>query len=82
MRPLQIPLALILFSLLTVVTQVGGVVFLISTLTFGPIDMKLNRRWATVGPEISFIRDTLLTFRFPDCSAGRQTLRESAFTDI
>lgn len=37
-------LGFILVGLLTVVTQVGGIVFLISILTFGVIDKRLNKR--------------------------------------
>lgn len=48
MRLLRILSALILVCVLTVVTQIGGVVFLISTSTFGFIDKRLNRRWARV----------------------------------
>lgn len=40
--------AFILVGLLTVVTQVGGIVYLFSILTFGFIDKRLNRRWARV----------------------------------
>ena len=42
---IKILLGLIFFSFLTVVTPVGGNVFLISILTFGLIDKRLNRMW-------------------------------------
>ena len=48
MKLLKILLALILVCLLTVVTQVGGVVFLVSIMMFGLIDKRLNRRWTRV----------------------------------
>jgi hypothetical protein len=41
---IKILLAIIFFCLLTIVTQVGGVVFLISILTFGVIDKRFKRR--------------------------------------
>lgn len=53
---LKILLGLIFFGSLTFVTQVGGVVFLISILTFGLIDKRLNRRWTRVTAKIlSFV---------------------------
>lgn len=42
---LKIFLGAIFFSLLTIITQVGGVVFLISLLTFAPINKKFNGKW-------------------------------------
>lgn len=48
MRLLKITLGLILICLLTVATQVGGIAFLISILTFGLIDKRLNAWWARV----------------------------------
>jgi energy-coupling factor transporter transmembrane protein EcfT len=56
MRLLKILLGLILIFLLTAVTQIGGVVFLISLLTFGLIDRRLNKRWTRVTAKVfSFV---------------------------
>src|SRR5687768_9323344 len=56
MRLLKIFLGLILFCLLTVVTQVGGIVFLVSMLTFGAINKRLNKIWMRVTAKIfSFV---------------------------
>lgn len=48
MRLLKIVLVIITVFLLTIVTQVGGLVFLISMLTFAPIDKRLSQRGARV----------------------------------
>lgn len=56
MRLLKIFLCVVFVLLLTVVTQIGGVVFLISLLTFGVIDRKLSGKWtATLAKVLSFI---------------------------
>ena len=46
MKLLKISLTILLTCALTVVTQVGGVVLLISLLTFGPINKKVPNRWS------------------------------------
>src|SRR5689334_19061583 len=43
---IKILLGLIITIVLTLVTQVGGIVFLISILTFGIIDKRFNKRWS------------------------------------
>lgn len=48
MKMLKILLGLILICLLTVATQIGGIAFLISLLTFGLIDKRLNKRWVRI----------------------------------
>jgi len=45
---IKILLGLTFFSLLTLVTQVGGIVFLISIFTFGLIEKRLTRTWTRV----------------------------------
>ena len=51
-------------ALLTVVTQVGGIVFLISTLTFGIIDKKLSKRCTRVTAKILSFATLYLIFVF------------------
>lgn len=61
MRLLKVVLGLILICLLTAVTQVGGLVFVISISTFGLIDKRLNKRWTRVTTKIlSFVTLYLL----------------------
>lgn len=64
MKLLKIILGLLLICLLTVVTQVGGVVFLISLLTFGLIDKRLNRRWTRVTAKVFSFVTLYLIFVF------------------
>lgn len=64
MRILKIALGLILICLLTVVTQVGGLVFLISLLTFGLIDNRLNERWTRVIAKLVSFATLYLIFVF------------------
>src|SRR5688572_29657796 len=64
MRLLRILSALILVCVLTVVTQIGGVVFLISTSTFGFIDKRLNRRWTRVATKFLSFGIIYLIFVF------------------
>jgi energy-coupling factor transporter transmembrane protein EcfT len=64
MRLLKILLGLLLICLLTAVTQIGGVVFLISILTFGLIDKRLNRRWTRVTVKILSFVTLYLVFVF------------------
>ena len=59
---IKILLGLIFFSFLTLITQVGGVVFLISTLTFGLIEKRLNRWWTRVTAKV--LSFTTLYFLF------------------
>jgi hypothetical protein len=51
-RLLKISLGLVLICLLTAVTQIGGVVLLLSLLTFGLIDKRLTNRWTRVTAKI------------------------------
>ena len=64
MRLLKIVLGLILICLLTAVTQVGGLVFLISLLTFGLIDKRLNKRWTRVTVKVLSFVTLYLVFVF------------------
>lgn len=64
MRLLKILLGLLLICLLTAVTQIGGVVFLISILTFGLIDKRLNRRWTRVTVKVLSFVTLYLVFVF------------------
>jgi hypothetical protein len=64
MRLLKIELVLILICLLTAVTQIGGLVFLISLLTFGLIDKRLNKRWARMTAKMLSFTTLYLTFVF------------------
>lgn len=64
MRLLKILLGLLLICLLTAVTQIGGVVFLISILTFGLIDKRLNRRWTRVTVKVLSFLTLYLVFVF------------------
>lgn len=64
MTLLKIFLGLILICLLTVVTQIGGVVFLISLLTFGHIDKRLSRRWTRVTAKVFSFAILYLFFVF------------------
>jgi energy-coupling factor transporter transmembrane protein EcfT len=64
MRLLKILLVLILICLLTAVTQIGGLVFLISLLTFGLIDKRLNKRWARMTAKMLSFTTLYLTFVF------------------
>src|SRR5687768_14297479 len=49
---IKILLGLIFFSLLTALTQVGGIVFLISILTFSLIDKRFNNRWTRLTAKV------------------------------
>jgi hypothetical protein len=49
---LKILLGLIVFGLLTLVTQVGGVVFLISILAFKLVGKRFNRMWVRVTAKV------------------------------
>src|SRR5690349_4155525 len=61
---LRITLGVIFFFLLTLVTQVGGLVFLISILTFGYIDRKIVNGWVRIAVKgLSFVT-MYLTFIF------------------
>jgi hypothetical protein len=64
MRLLKILCGLILVCLLTVVTQVGGLVFLISILTFGLIDKRLNNKWTRVTAKLISFAAFYLIFVF------------------
>ena len=64
MRLLKILLGLILICLLTAVTQIGGVVFLISLLTFGLIDKRLNNRWTRLTAKVFSFSTLYLIFVF------------------
>lgn len=56
MRLLKILAVLLFIGLLTAVTQIGGIVLLISLLTFGLIDRRLGGRWTRVAVKIlSFV---------------------------
>jgi hypothetical protein len=58
---LTILLGLIFICLLTVVTQIGGIVFLISLSTFGLIDKRLSGRWTRMTAKVfSFVTLYLL----------------------
>lgn len=49
-------LGLLMIFVLTMVTQIGGTIFLIAWLTFGAIDKRLNNRWARLTAKtLSFI---------------------------
>lgn len=53
---LKIFLGLIFFSLLTILTQVGGIIFLISILAFGPIDKRVDSTWLRMSAKLfSFV---------------------------
>lgn len=64
MRLLKILLGLILVCLLTILTQVGGIVFLISILTFGLIDKRLNKKWTRVIAKFTSFATLYLIFVF------------------
>src|SRR3989337_3665917 len=64
MTLLKILLGLILICLLAAVTQIGGVVFLVSLLTFGLIDKRLNRRWTRVAAKVLSLTTLYLIFGF------------------
>jgi energy-coupling factor transporter transmembrane protein EcfT len=64
MRLLKILLGLILICLLTAVTQIGGVVFILSLLTFGLIDKRLSKRWARVTAKVFSFATLYLFFVF------------------
>jgi hypothetical protein len=64
MRLLKIGLGLLLICLLTALTQVGGVVFLISLLTFRLIDKQLNRRWTRLAAKVFSFAILYLIFVF------------------
>ena len=49
---------------MTLVTQVGGIVFLISILTFGLIDKRINRRWTRVTAKVLFFTTLYFLFVF------------------
>jgi hypothetical protein len=56
MSVLKILLGVLAFSLLTVLTQIGGIVLLISLLIFRMLDKRIKRRWARVmGKVVSFL---------------------------
>src|SRR5688572_6747239 len=53
---LKIILSLIVIFILTVFTQIGGVVFLVSLLFYRPINKRMNTGWGRVGAKVfSFI---------------------------
>jgi hypothetical protein len=60
----KILLGLVLFSFLTIVTQVGGIVFLFSILTFSSIDRKLNTSLARFTAKIISFAVLYLIFVF------------------
>ena len=64
MRLLKILLGLIFVCLLTAVTQIGGVVFLISLLTFELIDKRLSKRWTRVTAKVFSFATLYLLFVF------------------
>lgn len=64
MRLIKIGLGLLLICLLTALTQVGGVVFLISLLTFGLIDKRLNRPWTRLAAKVFTFATLYLIFVF------------------
>ena len=64
MRLLKILLVLILICLLTVLTQVGGVVFLISMLTFTWIDKRFDKKWMRVTAKFVSFASLYLIFVF------------------
>jgi hypothetical protein len=64
MKLLKILLGVMLVSLLTIVTQIGGVVFLISILTFGLIDKKLDKKWTRVPAKFISFATLYLFFVF------------------
>ena len=64
MRLIKILSVFILVVLLTVLTQVGGIVFLISILTFGIIDKKLGKRWTRVTAKVLSFATLYLIFVF------------------
>jgi hypothetical protein len=61
---IKILLGLMFFSFLTIVTQVGGIAFLISILTFGIIEKRLNRRWTRVTAKVLSFATLYLIFTF------------------
>lgn len=64
MRLLKILPGLLLVCLLTAVTQIGGVVFLISLMTFGLIDKHVNKRWTRVTAKVLSFATLYLIFVF------------------
>jgi hypothetical protein len=64
MRHLKIVLGLIFICLLTAVTQVGGLAFVISLLTYGPIDRRLNKRWTRATVKVLSFVTLYLVFVF------------------
>ena len=64
MTPLKVLLLLLFICLLTAVTQVGGLVFLISVLTFGLIDKRLNEWWTRVTAKMLSFATLYLIFVF------------------
>jgi energy-coupling factor transporter transmembrane protein EcfT len=61
MRVIKLFLVFILFSILTILTQIGGVVLLISLLTFGFIEKQITTRWMRISAKVvSFILIYLL----------------------
>ena len=64
MRFLKIFLGLIIFCLLTTITQVGGIVFVISIMTFGLINKKFNSTWLRVGAKVTSFATLYLLFVF------------------
>ena len=64
MRVLKILLGLIFISLLTVATQIGGIVFVISLFTFGFIDKRFDRRWTRMTTKVLSFATLYLVFIF------------------
>ena len=64
MRLLKIVFGLMLICLLTVVTQVGGLVFVISLLTHGAIEKRLNKLWTRVTVKVLSFVTLYLVFVF------------------
>ena len=64
MKLLKILLRLIFVGLLTIGTQIGGIVYLISLLTFGLIDKRLNKWWMRVTAKIFTFTTLYLIFVF------------------
>ncbi len=60
----KIILALILICILTAVTQIGGVVFLIALFTFRIIDDRFDRRWVRVTTKTASFVTLYLVFTF------------------
>ena len=77
---IKILLGLIFFSFLTLITQVGGVVFLISTLTFGLIEKRLNRWWTRVTAKVLSFTTLYVSLCVCNCSADSQAIWEGAIT--